>query len=219
MIQFWWNSFGNIFFVWFFFQVSDVFFQGQTIYWPYLRHGWSRWCETKGSASVGYWVNYVTLTFTFALTHDLDLRFFKVKFQNSCISGIDVKWKRSWWIRYWTDYMTLPFDHSWPWSFKVKVWNSLISGIGQLVGLIDMVWKECELSNHDHDIELYVMMWGWVDVPYSDRTDTAKYTGPRTFTDKKTLGPVKPVSFTVLLSEEDFSILLPFSLFRPVKLQ
>ena len=25
--------------------------------------------------------------------------------------------------------------------------------------------------------------------------DIAKYTGPRTFTDKKTLGPVKPVSF------------------------
>ena len=51
------------------------------------------------------------------------------------------------------------------------------------------------------------------------KADTAKYTGPRTFTDKKTLGPVKPVSFMVLLSEEDFSILLPFSLFRPVKLQ
>ena len=50
-------------------------------------------------------------------------------------------------------------------------------------------------------------------------TDTAKYTGPRTFTDKKTLGPVKPVSFMVLLSEEDFSILLPFSLFSHVKLQ
>ena len=51
------------------------------------------------------------------------------------------------------------------------------------------------------------------------KADTAKYTGPRTFTDKKTLGPVKPVSFMVLLSEEDFSILLPFSLFHPVKLQ
>ena len=50
-------------------------------------------------------------------------------------------------------------------------------------------------------------------------SDTAKYTGPRTFTEKKTLGPVKPVSFIVLLSEEDYSILLPFSLIRPVKLQ
>ena len=35
--------------------------------------------EQKGGALVGYWVNYVTLTFD--LTHDLDLWFFKVKFQ------------------------------------------------------------------------------------------------------------------------------------------
>ena len=42
--------------------------------------------KRKGDASVGYWVNYVTSTFD--LTHDLDLWFFKVKFQNSCISGI-----------------------------------------------------------------------------------------------------------------------------------
>ena len=52
--------------------------------------------KRKGSASVGYWVQYVTLTFD--LTHDLDLGCFKVKFQNSFISGIvgliDVKWKR-----------------------------------------------------------------------------------------------------------------------------
>ena len=40
----------------------------------------------KGCASVGYWVNYVTLTFD--LSQDLDLLFFKVNFQNSCISGI-----------------------------------------------------------------------------------------------------------------------------------
>ena len=42
--------------------------------------------KRKGGAWVGYWVNYVTLTFD--LTHDLDLWFFKVKFQNSCIWGI-----------------------------------------------------------------------------------------------------------------------------------
>ena len=34
----------------------------------------------------GYWVNYVTMTFD--LTHDLELGLFKVKFQNSSISGI-----------------------------------------------------------------------------------------------------------------------------------
>ena len=32
----------------------------------------------KGSALVGYWINYVILTFE--LTHDLDLEFCKVKF-------------------------------------------------------------------------------------------------------------------------------------------
>ena len=42
--------------------------------------------KQKGRASVGYWVNYVTLTFD--LTHDLDLWFFKVKFQNSYNWGI-----------------------------------------------------------------------------------------------------------------------------------
>ena len=44
--------------------------------------------QQKGSASVGYWMNYVTLTLTFDLTHDLNLGFFKVKFFNSSISGI-----------------------------------------------------------------------------------------------------------------------------------
>ena len=51
----------------------------------------------KGSALVGHWVQYMTLTFD--LTHDLDLGCFKVKFRNSSISGIvgliDVKWTGS----------------------------------------------------------------------------------------------------------------------------
>ena len=39
-----------------------------------------------GSASAGYWAQYVTLTFD--LTHDLDLGCFKVKFRNSSFSEI-----------------------------------------------------------------------------------------------------------------------------------
>ena len=70
--------------------------------------------KRKGSVSVGCWVQYVTLTFD--LTHDLDLGCFKVKFQNSSISGIvgliDVKWKWNGLIWYWADCMTLPFDHT-----------------------------------------------------------------------------------------------------------
>ena len=42
--------------------------------------------ERKGSALVGYWVQYMTSTF--GLTHDLDLGCFKVNFRNSSISGI-----------------------------------------------------------------------------------------------------------------------------------
>ena len=42
--------------------------------------------KRKGGASVGCWVNHVTLAFD--LTHDLNYWFFKVKFKNSCISGI-----------------------------------------------------------------------------------------------------------------------------------
>ena len=70
--------------------------------------------KRKGSASVRYWVWYVTLTFD--LTHDLDLVCFKVKLRNSCISGIvgliDVKWKGSELIWYWAHCMTLPLDHT-----------------------------------------------------------------------------------------------------------
>ena len=70
--------------------------------------------KRKGSASVGYWVQYVTLIYD--LTHVVDLWCFKVKFQNSSTSGIvgliDVKWKRSETIRYWADCMSLSFDHT-----------------------------------------------------------------------------------------------------------
>ena len=70
--------------------------------------------KQKERALIGYWVQYVTLTFD--LTRDLDLGCFKVKFRNSSISGIvgliDVKWKGSELIWYWADCMTLPFDHT-----------------------------------------------------------------------------------------------------------
>ena len=29
------------------FKKSDVYFPGQTLFWPYLRNGWCHWCETK----------------------------------------------------------------------------------------------------------------------------------------------------------------------------
>ena len=101
--------------------------------------------KRKGSTSVEYWVNYVTLIFD--LTHDLDLGFFKVKFWNSCISGIVIwlVWHEKKSSRYWADLYSLGlWPHPWPWhwSFKVNVWNSLISGMGGRKG--------CESIIHDH---------------------------------------------------------------------
>ena len=82
--------------------------------------------KQKWSASDWYWVQYVT--FTFDLTHDLDLGCFKVKFRNSSISGIvgliDVKWKWSELIWCWADCMTLPFDHTHDLDPGVKISRS-----------------------------------------------------------------------------------------------
>ena len=42
-----WLAFGVIFFCQIFFKNFGWVFQGQTVYWTYLRNGWSNWCETK----------------------------------------------------------------------------------------------------------------------------------------------------------------------------
>ena len=47
LIRFWRSSFGNFYFGKLSLKKSDVFFQGQTLFWPYLRNGWADWCETK----------------------------------------------------------------------------------------------------------------------------------------------------------------------------
>ena len=47
LIRFWGNSVENCYFGKFSLKISDLFFQGQTLFWPYLRNGWSDWCETK----------------------------------------------------------------------------------------------------------------------------------------------------------------------------
>ena len=47
LIRFWKCSVRNCYFGNFSLKNSDVFFQGQTLFWPYLINGWSDWCETK----------------------------------------------------------------------------------------------------------------------------------------------------------------------------
>ena len=128
----------------------------------------------KGSALVGYWVQYVTLTFD--LTHDLDLGSFKVKFRNSSISGIvglvDVKWKGSELIWYWANCMTLPFDHTHDLDLGVEIlWSESEIGLSQeWDGWL--TWNEKDVSHPFMTMILTsVTMVGWADVPDSDWGD------------------------------------------------
>ena len=131
--------------------------------------------KRKGSASVGYWIQYVTLTFD--LTHDLGLGYFKVKFRNSFISGIvgliDVKWKRGQLIWYWADYMTLPFDHTHELDLGVEIsrWSeSEIALSHEWDG--QLTWIEKNASHPFLTMILTIVtMVGWADVPDSDWGD------------------------------------------------
>ena len=117
--------------------------------------------KQKGSASVGYWVQYVTLNFY--LTHDLDLGCFKVKFRNSSISGIvdliDVKLKQSELIWYWANCMTLPFYHTHYLDPGVEISRSkseksFISGMGWPAHGTKRMWVI-------HSWPWYWLVWPW----------------------------------------------------------
>ena len=105
--------------------------------------------ERKGNASFIYWVNYMSLTFD--LTHGFDLGFPRYNFEITEPQDFLVKlmWNKKKWINkrlYWLDGIARWIHTSlWSWSFKVRVWNSLISGMD---GPVDMVlvahsWPWC----------------------------------------------------------------------------
>ena len=128
--------------------------------------------KRKGSALVGCWVQYVTLTFD--LTHDLDLGCFKVKFRNSSISRIvgliDVKWKGSELIWYRANCMTLPFDHTHDLDLGVSRSESEIALSQEWGSRLTM--NEKDVSHPFMTMILTcVTVVAWADVPHSDRGD------------------------------------------------
>ena len=155
-----------------FYKISDVFFQGQTLFAHSSAMVGPIDVKRRGSALVGYWVQYVTLTFD--LTHDLDLGCFKVKFRTSSISGIvgliDVKWKGSALIWYWADCVNLPFGHTHDLDLGVSRSYSEIALFQEWGGRLTM--NENDASHPFMTIILTcVTMVGWADVPDSDRGD------------------------------------------------
>ena len=58
-----------------------------------------------------------------------------------------------------------PYPWHWPWSFKVRVWNSFLSGVGWLTEM-----ERKDVSRPFMTMILTsVTMVGWADVPNSDR--------------------------------------------------
>ena len=103
-----------------------MFFQGQTLIWTHLRNCCSSIdVKRRGSASVGYWVYYVTFTFFLTSLKTLTLDVSRSNFEIVVPQGllvwlIHVKWKGSKLIGYWADFMTLPFDHTYDLDLEVS---------------------------------------------------------------------------------------------------
>ena len=105
------------------------------------------------------------------LTSLMTLTLTKVKFRNSCISGIvgliDVKWKGSELIWYWADCMTLPLDHTHGLDLGVSRSESEIATSQEWGGWL--TWNENDVSHPFMTMILTsVTMVGWADVPDSE---------------------------------------------------
>ena len=116
--------------------------------------------KRKRSALAWYWAYYVNPPIT--PTHDLGIVLLKVKFRNSCNSGmfgvIDTG------PTIWACPLIKPMN--WPYNFNVNIGNSLISG------LVHVERKVYESSIPDHKNDLCgVIMAGRTDVPHSDPGD------------------------------------------------
>ena len=103
----------------------------------------------------------------------LTLGFFNVKFWNSCISGtvglIDVKWKGSELMGYWTDYMTLPFDHTHDLDLEVSRSALEIALSQEWDGRL--TWNERDVSRPFMTM-IFTLVWPWwvcICTPDSDR--------------------------------------------------
>ena len=99
--------------------------------------------ERKGYESIGCYTYYVTLSY------DLDHRFSRSNFEKLYLRNGRADWHgaKGMWVDRMLDprcdFELWPHPWPWPWIFKVKFFNSNISGMG---GSVDLEWKGCELD-------------------------------------------------------------------------
>ena len=80
LIRIWRSFVGNSYFGKYSLKISDVIFQGQTLFWPYLRNGCSDWWETKNEVprfDTGYNMWHWPLTSLMTLTLDVSMSDFE----------------------------------------------------------------------------------------------------------------------------------------------
>ena len=124
----------------------------------------------KGSALVGYWVQYVTLTSLMTLTLDVSRSNFEIALSQELLVWFDVKWKGSESVWYWADCMTLPFDHTHDLDLGVSRSESEIALSQEWGGRLTM--NEKDVSHPFMTMILTcVTVVGWADVQDSDQGD------------------------------------------------
>ena len=163
------SSVGNCYYDNFSLKISDVFFQSQALFWPYLRNGWSDWCETNRKYIGG----------VLAIICDLELwphswpwprmsqdRISKWLYLKNCWSDW-CEMKGSELIGYWAVYMALLFDHTHDLDLGVSRSESEIA--------LSQEWDHrltCSKKDVSHPfmtmILTIVTMVGWADLPDND---------------------------------------------------
>ena len=149
-------------------KILDVFFQGQTLIWPYLRNGCFDWCGTKRKC-IG-WILGMICDLDHWPAHDLDIGCFNIKFRNNCISGIvglidvwnekEANWKDTE-LTIWL----LPFDHTH--DLDLGVSRSESETVLSQEWDSRLTWNKKDVSHPF--ITMILTMVGWADVPDSDQ--------------------------------------------------
>ena len=128
-----WLNFGGIlsetFFSWIFPKISNPFFPIRTFYLPYLRNGWSNWCETKRK-----WVNWMLWWLGYLWPWPLTLRF-----QGQILSRELEAWlawnvrtgvSRMPWcetLRKWVNCTLCWLGYFWPWPLTLNFQGQIVS--------------------------------------------------------------------------------------------
>ena len=126
-------------------------FSRSKLYWPYLRNGWSSCCEMKGSASVGYWINFMMLIID--VTHVLDLELSRTKFELALSKEWEgqLTWNETDMSRL---FLTIAMTFVWPW------WGGWMYWV--VTEVTSSVWYKTEFGSQHFGYQLWWPFVHWL---------------------------------------------------------